>query len=70
MVEEVNVGDNSTYLKNIDLYRKAIHIHGGMEHNLANMPNIILVEAQKFQELMNSQEKLIIVKWIFLDIGK
>jgi len=34
------------------------------------MPNIILVEAQKFQELMNSQEKLIIVKWIFLDIGK
>ncbi len=35
MVEEVNGGDNSTYLENINLYRKAIHIHGGMEHNLA-----------------------------------
>ncbi len=34
MVEEVINEDNSTYSKNIDLDRKAIHIHGGMEHNL------------------------------------
>jgi hypothetical protein len=35
MVEEVNGGDNSTYSKNIDPNERAIHIHGGMEHNLA-----------------------------------
>jgi hypothetical protein len=35
MVEEVNGEDNSTNSKNIDLDRRAIHIHGGMEHNLA-----------------------------------
>jgi hypothetical protein len=34
-VEEVNGGNNSTDLKNIDLDRRAIHIHGRMEHNLA-----------------------------------
>jgi hypothetical protein len=35
MVGEVNGGDNSTNSKNTDLDRKAIHIHGGMKHNLA-----------------------------------
>jgi hypothetical protein len=35
MVEEVNGGNNSTNSKNIDLDKRAIHIHGGMEHNLA-----------------------------------
>ncbi len=35
MVEEVNGGNNSTDSENIDPKRKAIHIHGGMEHNLA-----------------------------------
>jgi hypothetical protein len=34
MVEKVNGGKNSTYLENIDPYRRAIHIHGRMEHNL------------------------------------
>jgi hypothetical protein len=34
MVEKVNGGNTSTYLKNIDPDRKAIHIHGRMEHNL------------------------------------
>jgi len=34
MVEKVNGGDNSTNSKNIDLDRRAIHIHGRMEHNL------------------------------------
>jgi hypothetical protein len=34
MVEEVNGGNNSTYLRNAYLERRAIHIHGGMEHNL------------------------------------
>jgi len=35
MVEEINGGDNSKDSKNIDLGKRAIHIHGGMEHNLA-----------------------------------
>ncbi len=35
MVEEVNGGDNSIDSKNTNLDRRAIHIHGGMEHNLA-----------------------------------
>jgi hypothetical protein len=34
------------------------------------MPNIILMEAHKYQELVNSQEKLITLEEIFLDIGK
>ncbi len=36
----------------------------------SNMLNITLVEAYKSQEGVNSQEKLIIVKEIFLDISK
>jgi len=34
------------------------------------MPNIILMETQKYQEVMNSQEKLIIIEEIFMDISK
>jgi hypothetical protein len=34
------------------------------------MPNTIPMEAQKSKEVMNSQEKLITVKEIFLNIGK
>jgi hypothetical protein len=35
MLEEVNGGDNSIDSKNTYLDRRAIHIHGRMEHNLA-----------------------------------
>jgi hypothetical protein len=35
MVEKINGGENSTYLENIDPYKRAIHIHGRMEQNLA-----------------------------------
>jgi hypothetical protein len=34
-IEVVNGCDNSLYLKNTNPGRRAIHIHGGMEHNLA-----------------------------------
>ncbi len=34
------------------------------------MPNITLMEAYKFQEVMNSYEKLITIEEIFLDISK
>jgi hypothetical protein len=33
-VEAVYGGDNLTNSKNINQNQKAIHIHGGMEHNL------------------------------------
>jgi hypothetical protein len=35
VVEAVNGGNNSTDSKNTNLNKRAIHIHGGMEHNLA-----------------------------------
>jgi hypothetical protein len=35
MVEVVYGGNNSTNSKNTNPNQKAIHIHGGMEHNLA-----------------------------------
>jgi hypothetical protein len=34
------------------------------------MPNITPMETQKYREVVNSQEKLITIKEIFLDIGK
>jgi malate synthase len=34
------------------------------------MPNTTPMETQNFKEVMNSQEKLIIVEEIFLSIGK
>jgi hypothetical protein len=34
VVEAINGGDNSTNSKNTNPKKKAIHIHGGMEHNL------------------------------------
>jgi hypothetical protein len=34
------------------------------------MMNIILMEAQKSQEVVNLQHKLIIIEEIYLDIGK
>jgi hypothetical protein len=35
MIKEAISGDNSIYLKNIDPNKRAIHIRGRMEHNLA-----------------------------------
>jgi hypothetical protein len=32
---KINGGDNTIDLKNTKLNKRAIHIHGGMEHNLA-----------------------------------
>jgi hypothetical protein len=35
LIKLVNGGDNSTDSKNTNSNKRAIHIHGGMEHNLA-----------------------------------
>ncbi len=50
--------------------RRAIHIHGWMEHNLAGYAKYYLMETHKFQKVVNSLENLVIVKEFFLDIGK
>jgi hypothetical protein len=34
-VVDVNGADNSKDSKNTNLHKRTIHIHGGMEHNLA-----------------------------------
>jgi hypothetical protein len=47
VVEEINGGDNSTNSKNKNLDRKAIHIHGGMEHNLAEYAKYVPLNAHK-----------------------
>jgi hypothetical protein len=70
MVEKINGGNNSTYSKNKNPNKRAIHIHGKMEHNLAGYVNSIPMEAQKYQEVVSSQEKLITIEKIFLNIGK
>jgi hypothetical protein len=57
IVEKINGGDNSTNKKNTNLDKRAIHIHGEMEHNLVEKLNTTLVETQKYQEGVNSQEK-------------
>jgi hypothetical protein len=42
----------------------------GWNRTWLGMPNTILIEAQKYQEVVNSQENLIIVGEIFQDISK
>jgi hypothetical protein len=42
----------------------------GWNTTWSGMPNITPMEAQKSQEVVNSEEKLITIKEIFLDIGK
>jgi hypothetical protein len=34
VVEKINGGDNSIDFENTNPNKRAIHIHGGMEHNL------------------------------------
>jgi hypothetical protein len=69
-VERINGGNNSIDSKNTNLDRMAIHIHGGWNKTWLSMPNTNHVETQKYQEVVNSQEKLITIEEISLGIGK
>jgi hypothetical protein len=69
-VERINGGNNSIDSKNTNLDRMAIHIHGGWNKTWLSMPNTNPVETQKYQEVVNSQEKLITIEEISLGIGK
>jgi dsDNA-specific endonuclease/ATPase MutS2 len=42
----------------------------GWNTTWSGLPNTTLMEAHKYQEVVNSQEKLITLEEIFLDIGK
>jgi len=70
MVERINGGNNSIDSKNTYLDRMAIHIHGGWNKTWLSMPNTNPVETQKYQEVVNSQEKLITIEEIFWGIRK
>ncbi len=70
MVEKFNGGDNLTDSENTNLDKRAIHIMEEWKTTQSGMPNTTLVEAQKSQEVMNLQDKLITVKKIILNIGK
>jgi hypothetical protein len=48
MVEKVNGGDNSIDSKDTNQVRRAIHIHGGMEHNLAEYAKYYFYGSIKF----------------------
>jgi hypothetical protein len=69
MVEEVNYGDNSTNLKNIDLNKRTIHIHGGMEHNPAKYAkyyscgNIEISKGNEFTRKINHHRRKISKYW-------
>ncbi len=68
MVETIYGGDNSTNLENINPNRRGIHIHGGMEHNLAEYAKYY---SYACTEILKSNEfirKLITIEEIFLDI--
>jgi hypothetical protein len=66
----LNGGDNSTNSKNKNLDRRAIHIHGGMEHNLAeyvkyySCGRIEISRSSEFTRETDHNRK------DFLDIGK
>ncbi len=69
-IEAINGGDNSINLENTNLNKRAIHIHGGMEHNLARYAKYYSYGCTKILKSSESRGKLIIVKEIFLDIRK
>jgi len=70
MVEEINGGDNSTNLENTDLDKRAIHIHGGMEHNLVGCANYYSYKNIKISKGSEFTGEIITIEDIFLDIGK
>ncbi len=70
MIDKINGGNNSTNSEDTNLARKAIHIHGGMEHNLAKYAKYyscgcieILGNSEFTKEIDHSKKN-------FLDIGK
>jgi hypothetical protein len=70
MVEEVNGGDNSTYSENTNPNRRAIHIHGGMEHNLAKYAKYYSYGSAKILGSSEFTREINHSKKIFLDINK
>jgi hypothetical protein len=70
MVEEVNGGNNSTNLEDIDPARRAIHIHGRMEHYLARYAKYYSCGGIKISRGSEFTRKIDHNRKDFLDIGK
>jgi hypothetical protein len=68
-IEAINGGNNSTNSKNTNSYRRAIHIHGGMEHNLAEYAKyysygyIEISSNSKFTREINHSRRKILGHW-------
>ncbi len=69
MVEVVNGGDNSTNSENTNLNKRAIHIHGGMEQNLARYAKYYSCGCTKILGSSEFTKETNHSKRIFLDIS-
>jgi hypothetical protein len=66
MVKEINGGNNLTNLENINLDRRAIHIHGGMEHNLARYVKYYFCRSIKISRSSEFTRKIDYNRKVFL----
>jgi hypothetical protein len=67
---KVNGGDNSTDSENTSPNRRPIHIHGGMEHNLAGYAKYYSCGCTKIFGSNEFTKERITVEDIFLNISK
>jgi len=69
MIDKINGGNNSTNSEDTNLARKAIHIHGGMEHNLAKYAkyysyiNIKISGGREFTRETNYSRRFFFKHW-------
>jgi hypothetical protein len=64
-VEKINGGNNSAYLENTNPNRRAIHIHGRMEHNLVGYAKYYSYKSTKILGGSEFTKKIITIEEIF-----
>jgi len=68
-VEKVNGGDNSTNSKDTNLDKRAIHIHGRMEHNMVEFAkyyscgNTKIITNNEFTKETNNSRRMFFRYW-------
>jgi hypothetical protein len=68
-IEKINGGDNLTNSKNTNLNRRAIHIHGGMEHNLVEFAkyyfygSIKITRSNEFTKEIDNSKRNFSIYW-------
>ncbi len=70
MVEEINGGDNSKNSKNTNPNIRATHIHGRMEHNLAECAKSYFYGSIKFSRCSEFTRNIEYYRRVFLDISR